>query len=382
MDGLVSLDDILLATASRDKNALERMTGKKIDVPIFFRMPLPHSFCIFRTKAAEDIDKYGCNITYPDTFSYVPQEVNNPLGRMNYPGQSIFYGSLKPQTNFAEIGNGSLSVGKMFFVSKWTIKANKDIDALTLIRPENISDSITNAKDIYISDSVVLNKYGEGLKTLSELFLKNDSQNKNENHLASAIIANCFYGNVEAIWYPSVANDKNEFLNANVAILPNVVDDKMELVSVVRGELLDDLASLRIMAIGFNVGGTIDWHNIDVDYDNIMYTANDVISEDGKCYHLRSCKIETPNGSMVSINDIQKSVNGFHRQIIKAKVINDICSKVFDNFCNYNSYNEIKDEIEIYRTQDLIDRYIRKRGKLKKAKNLLISGVIPVKKWR
>lgn len=45
------------------------------------------------------------DLTLPSTFSYVPIEKSDVIsrGRMNKKGQSMFYASLSPDTNYREI---------------------------------------------------------------------------------------------------------------------------------------------------------------------------------------------------------------------------------------------------------------------------------------
>lgn len=79
------------------------------------------------------------DLTLPSTFSYVPIEKSDVIsrGRMNKKGQSMFYASLSPDTNYREICH-DIKEGDEVYLSKWGMKLDSSMMVLPVYLPQNI----------------------------------------------------------------------------------------------------------------------------------------------------------------------------------------------------------------------------------------------------
>ena len=82
--------------------------------PIIGTAPIDFSFPVFRVRPVED----NVDESSPSSFSYKPQKLIPAMSRLNLKGESVFYGSIYPQTAIKERG---IKPNKEFYMSKWII---------------------------------------------------------------------------------------------------------------------------------------------------------------------------------------------------------------------------------------------------------------------
>lgn len=201
--------------------------------------------------------RVGCNFKKVSDLSYNPNP-SQEYGRANIKGVSIFYGCMFEKKE--EIGKtriGSLLECSQLYLKDidgseydtfgiWHLKRGESLCLLCMIHPSslpNVDDSELNKiKDVYEEAlenlPVGFDKKDLDRKTryLSEQFQKENRTGKDYNYLITACFANEVMKKYDGILYPSVKMQGTDFVQ-NVAILPNVVDKKMELVDVIEYKL-------------------------------------------------------------------------------------------------------------------------------------------------
>lgn len=241
-------------------------------------VPFEGGFDIYRSRLEKDM---GANedITKPSTFSYVPFEMRTrsfpKLHRCNYSGQSIFYASLSPKTNFKEI-NLDAKEGETVYFAKWHIENDAKANLFRVIPPEGV--------DVIDEDNVTLRintrqdlpaDYIEYLRILGSIMMNTEGSDK-ECYLPCALISNFVYRineilSFDGIIYPSVKySDK---VNLNIALKPEFVDKHMSLLYVIKGIVNKDLSTISFNEIGFCHKQNITWYKPMVYIDTIKITG-------------------------------------------------------------------------------------------------------------
>ncbi len=115
------LDEYLQAAKTMDEQTFRQHFEKDQGVLPFSVIQLPDiPISLYRSRIERKVGK-GEDLSSPQTFSYVPLASTNEhfpnLQRANFSGQSIFYGSLSPTTNFREISE-DVSDGRSYHIGK------------------------------------------------------------------------------------------------------------------------------------------------------------------------------------------------------------------------------------------------------------------------
>ncbi len=229
--------------------------------------------------------KVGCDedLSSPQTFSYVPQTSTNDhfpnLQRANFSGQSIFYGSLSPITNFREISE-DVTAGEEVYMAKWNISPNANLMLSRVIPPEGtiIKD---NLRKIFGLDEEESEAFEAFFKKLGKIIMS--TEEGESKYLVSALYANFVYkfqpsshpdGDrmkpFDGIVYPSTkVKEGSEW---NMAIKPECIDKFASLQYVVRGTVAKDLRSVDFSDIGFCKNGEIHWYSPWISHDDIVPT--------------------------------------------------------------------------------------------------------------
>lgn len=300
---------------------------------------------LYRSRLVTDV-KEEEDKTLPSTFSYVPLSYNAmnipKRGRMNLSGQSFFYASFSPDTNYKEIKK-DIAAGDEVYLSKWEISANSVFSIYKIVSEENISESADTNTCICITDPNTVNgPIGKYLKTLSDIILKKED-NEDREYLVSSLISNDILVNMngkscrgrddedipihyDAIVYPSTQFDDGAINHYNLVITPQFIDQRASLKSVVKGVIKEDLQSIKYKNIGFNINGKIEWYepyiymkdvNIEISFitkDKVIFDYEDAIvrDRDGKIVSesaLRNYLKETIIEGCIKENFLAESVS-------------------------------------------------------------------------
>jgi hypothetical protein len=204
-------------------------------------------------------------ITNGDSFnkksdlSYVPKEKNTVYKRASTPKQTMFYGAvLQEELKNDLIDNtritGAFEVCKFLrhpkehtsgsqtvFFGKWMVKESISLVTLFFTRWRNaknswiqsISKEYFNQLQKYSSDEQ--KKYKTAMNYLAYEFSIPYSDSDDYNYLVTAIFTELILEqNFDGVLYPSVRTISH---GLNVAIKPETVDEKMELVAIIECEV-------------------------------------------------------------------------------------------------------------------------------------------------
>ena len=223
------------------------------------------------------------DLTSPQTFSYVPLTSTNEhfpnLQRANFSGQSIFYGSLSPTTNFREISE-DVTAGEEVYMAKWNISPNANLMLYKVFPPK---ETFLNDKfqKIFELKKEECEAFGAFFQKLGDIMMSTGEGKA--KYLVSALCANFVYnfppmtlpdgskiGHFDGILYPSTKMEDGSELN--MAIKPECIDNFATLQYVVRGTVAEDLRSINYSDIGFCKDGKIHWYSPWIDHNDITPT--------------------------------------------------------------------------------------------------------------
>lgn len=199
------------------------------------------------------INKNGEIFNKIDQITYITDATTldncTEFGRANFPKQSVFYGAIpSPQAKYpratAYIETTKVfedhplpdCINEIFTLGRW--KVLEDIHILEMIFSDEalkISEYARTAFNIKISE--IQNHHNKQHfidqgKLFSEEFARSDCRNADYNYKISSAYSNYVWNAtpLKGITYPSV---KTEYQGQNVALLPELVDKKLELEIVV-----------------------------------------------------------------------------------------------------------------------------------------------------
>lgn len=198
--------------------------------------------------------RVGCGFKQVSDLSYNPNP-SEEYGQANIKGTSVFYGCMtESKAGIEKTKIGSLLESSRLYLENppvgeeddtfgiWHLKAGETLNMLCMIHPSslpNIDDpelkKIQNIYDGALNNlPIEFDKADLDRKTryFSEQFQKENKTGNDYNYLITACFANEVMKKYDGILYPSVKMQTTDFVQ-NVAIRPNVVDEKMELVDVV-----------------------------------------------------------------------------------------------------------------------------------------------------
>lgn len=307
------------------------------------------SFMIYRSRLASSIGA-GEDINCPQTFSYIPKELTTSSwpnrGRLNKTGQSLFYGSLMPDTNYKEIKH-DVKVGDEVYLSQWKIKGNSNLRVYNMYAGDNVSCNCNQSTVIGIGTPDIVNsQMGDYIKRLAHIFYFD------RDYLKSSLISNyilninSFYKRngkrneltFDAITYSSTQRIPHIIRNLNIAIKPEAVDSKMDLQYVVKGKLLDDLQSVSFEKIGLLKDLKIIWY--DFSFEPIIESIRFLkISDGNKYYDANKCHIYDANNHRVARQAIEGLFAKKEKQEALCNAIssNDIFNKSYSYDSNLQS---------------------------------------------
>ncbi len=324
------MDDTKCKNELELKNKYKNELNLILNTPIIVNMPI----VLYRSRLASKVHE---DITLPSTFSYFPLTKSSngvpQRGRMNLSGQSFFYASSSPDTNYKEIKK-DIKEGDEVYLSQWGITANSGLSIYSVILPDNISTSADKNTCICITNPNIANgPLGDYLRCLSDIILKNEDD-ANKEYLASSIISNEILVETkgksykekdgvetqfhyDAIAYPSTRIGNGEAQYYNLVITPQFIDNYASLNYVVKGTIKKDLQSIDVKNVGFNHNGTIEWYEPFINVDDVIFNPIGFIDKYGKFLSIENGIVRDLNGKLISKNELQNFLNKEETNIIK-----------------------------------------------------------------
>ncbi len=244
-------------------------------IPTTISLALKEGIYLYRVRAINEKEE---DIKKLDTFSYPPIG-STKQNRANLAGNPVLYCSLSGMAALKEyrINGEPISSGQELYLSVYKIKQDSSINYIQYLFPESIVKGALyekiNKRKLQqmkgLLKSYQPNKQKAVLKLtnyIAEKFLmKNDYSISSflSHYYLYEIGQDCRPG-IDAIVYPSVARDANDF---NIALHPNAVDNKLELIEVQKltfTNFVDNGAYVSSEAVGIPVicNGTIGWKEL------------------------------------------------------------------------------------------------------------------------
>ena len=278
------LDEYVSSAKVMDEQTFRQSYEKDSNTIPFCYIQLPSiALSLYRSRLARSVGNKE-DLSSPQTFSYVPGKLTNEhfprLQRANFSGQSVFYGSLFPTTNFREICE-DVTAGEEIYMAKWNFSPDANLVLYRVIPSKGIHIKDSLRKIFHLSDesSSAFENYFQKLGGIMM-----NTEDGIAKYLVSALCANFVYEfqpkvlsngmtikPFDGIIYPSTKmEDGNEL---NFAIKPETVDRYATLQYVVRGKVAKDLRSIDYSDIGFCNNGKIHWYSPWINHKDIVPTA-------------------------------------------------------------------------------------------------------------
>lgn len=331
-----------------------------------FSCPLPRPYVLetlslFRTRlASSDIDnEKECKIS---TFSYIPFDsvtADFPKrGRMNRTGQSLFYASLSPDTNYREIKH-DVCGGEEVYLSKWSIKEGQKLSTYIIPSINNIGPNADTEESYAVTSSFFTQgEWGEYLRCLTRIFTTVEDESDHK-YLCSSFLANHILSqkgkaydlrindyvefHYDAIMYPSVRMGNGKMVASNLVIKPEVVDKALELSYVVKGLIGNDQSSLSYQKIGFPEDGQVVWYRLELD-EVVAYKNIVLRSTEQKIFNLQDYPCTDKNGRPVTLQRFLP----FMRKKLDSQLLQQVInSNSFKSTTNYNGITKKEDLLEV-----------------------------------
>ena len=277
------LDEYVHSATMMDEQTFRRTYENDQGTLPFSAIHLPNiSLSLYRSRLERGVGSKE-DLSSPQTFSYVPlasTNTNSPkLQRANFSGQSIFYGSLSPTTNFREISD-DVTAGEEIYMAKWNISPDANLMLYRVFPPKGalLND---NFRKVFGLDEEKSEAFESFFQKLGDILMS--TEEGNAKYLVSALCANFVYkfqplvfpdGSkikpFDGILYPSTKMEDGSELN--VAIKPECIDRYATLQYVIRGKVAKDLRSIDYSDIGFCKDGVIHWYSPWIDHKDITPT--------------------------------------------------------------------------------------------------------------
>lgn len=348
----------ILNTIEEEANKYdEQSLIKKYQTGFQMLLPSPRKivepFSFFRARLAEDVTEEQ-PITSTETFSYMPLRYNKDnrpkRGRMNLTGESIFYASSLPQTNFKEIKK-DIKGGEDVYLSRWEMKPDSIMNTYSIVLNEKISESANPQTEVCITDPYIVNgPIGKYLRHLSVLLLRKEDDEERKYLVTSLLAHHIFNINghykrndceyplyYDAIAYPSVECLNGEY---NWAIKPDFVEKHIQLKYVIKGTVNKDLKSIEFENIGFLHNDSIIWYELKVFPSDVQYDSFCYWDVNGKKYTSFDYNLKDLSGNKVSLKDVQSFFDSKKDEIVE----NIILQGAFKESLSYDS---IVDELSL-----------------------------------
>jgi len=182
-------------------------------------------------------DKQNGRLHKIQDLKYPPLEKAKKLNynRCNFKGQQMFYGGFGL---FSTLFETQPIVGDLITFSKWKLKINEKLCFIPLFQKKDILQNNKAYEQFWKEfqnkieklDNITRVAIEQTYDLISFFFYRN--VNQSIEYLYSAYFANQFFSlpyeeKIEAILYPGV---RNEYLSSNIAILPEIFEEKIEFI--------------------------------------------------------------------------------------------------------------------------------------------------------
>ena len=277
------LDEYVKAAKSMDEQNFRLTFEKDQGVLPFYVIHLPDlPISLYRSRLERKVGKEE-DLSSPQTFSYVPLASTNKyfpnLQRANFSGQSVFYGSLSPTTNFREISE-DITEGEEIYMAKWNISPDANL-MLDRVLPPKGTIITDNLRTLFRLDEDKSETFESFFQELGDVMMS--TEEGISKYLVSALYANFIYKfkpkilpdgskikTFDGILYPSTkVEDGSEW---NMALKPECIDQYAALQYVIRGKVAKDLRSVEFSDIGFCKKGKIHWYSPWINHYDIVPT--------------------------------------------------------------------------------------------------------------
>lgn len=348
----------ILNTIEKEANKYdEQFLVNKYKAGIKMLLPSPRKIVgplsFYRARLAETVTAEQ-PVTSAETYSYMPLRYNKDnlpkRGRMNLTGESIFYASSLPQTNFKEIKK-DIKGGEEVYLSQWEMKPDSIMNTYSIVLNEKISESANPQTEVCITDPYIVNgPIGKYLRHLSDLLLKKEDDEERKYLVTSLLAHHIFNINshykrndceyplyYDAIAYPSVECLNGEY---NWAIKPDFVEKHIQLKYVIKGTVNNDLKSVEFENIGFLHNDSITWYELKVFTSDAQYDSFCYWDVNGKKYTSFDYNLKDLSGNKISLKDIKRFFDSKKDEIVENMTLQGA-------FKESLSYDNIVDELSL-----------------------------------
>lgn len=358
-----------LQNEAKDKSELELKDKYREGLDLIHLGPtiINTPVTLYRSRLVADV-KEEEDIMLPSTFSYVPLSYNTKnapgRGRMNLSGQSFFYASSSPDTNYKEIKK-NIAAGDEVYLSKWEIPVNSGFSVYNVVLAENISESADKNTCICITDPNIVNSpIGKYLRTLSNIILKKED-NEDRQYLVSSLISNDILVNMngkscrdrgdkdipihyDAIAYPSTRLGNGTINYYNWVITPQFIDQHASLKYVMKGTIKEDLQSIDVKSIGFNLNGKIEWYEPYIHLKDVNIETISFITKDKAVFGFEGVTIKDKDGKIVSESALRNYLNNRKETIVEECINRNLLTGNMPYGTDLNKCFSVKGEMILY----------------------------------
>lgn len=268
---LEKLDEILENNPNISADDFYNEFYEKLGVVYSHHTELGNGMQFYRARVEDEHITFQ-NVTDISTFSYIPFSLCNqdfpPIQRLNKKGQSIYYASVSPETNYYEIKK-NLKPGAGIYLSMWRIKEGANINCYNLLLPKNVYFGAEKNDEMVLNDQIANSILGDYIRTIGEKCLTEKYDDDRKYYIPS-LFANHVYNYMkdgkplyDGILYPSAMVGNGKVYYTNVALTPKCVDNKLDPVWVIKGILHEDMKTITPKFYGIVKDSQIGWHRID-----------------------------------------------------------------------------------------------------------------------
>ena len=147
------------------------------EIPRMVAAPIKFPLATYRIRVAEGI----IDDLIPSSFSYKPERLKPGINRLNLSGESVFYGSIFPQTPIREL---DIKPNTEFYLSKWTIDKNANLSLYRLFTPKELVQNKRAAATISYVNSIRNDNTTTLLSMISNKLTSNISSRNEYNFTA------------------------------------------------------------------------------------------------------------------------------------------------------------------------------------------------------
>ena len=306
---LEKLDEILENTPNITANDFFNEYYGKVGVVFTHHTNLNGKIPMYRARI-EDENITPENVTEISTFSYIPLRLANNtsphIQRLNKQGQSIFYASFAPETNYYEIKK-KLNPGANIYLSMWGIREEASINCYNLLLPRNVYFGDGKFDEMVINDEQIAGSIlGDYIRKIGEK-CQEEKYDDDRKYYISALFANHVYNYstedgllYDGILYPSAMIGNGKAYYPNVALTPKCVDNKLYAIWVIKGTLCGDMKTLIPKFYGVVNNSKVEWCKIENYFNNLdiiglfskekEYIFKDLVKSDEDEYKIKKIK--------------------------------------------------------------------------------------------